>query len=117
MVISVPSPMISMTVNQINKRPKIKKYVIWSGCFHVAIVKFFTNEKPATLHNIKIYNTYILAAVSKNEERCQNPKTKTRKPNPNPREENGKKKRTGREKKGNGSCPILKQTRLKRVEL
>ena len=60
MVISVPSPMISMTVNQINKRPKIKRYVIWSGCFHVAIVKFFTNEKPATLHNIKIYNTYIL---------------------------------------------------------
>ena len=45
--------------------------------------------------------------VSKNEERCQNPKPKTRKPNPNPREENGKKKRTGREKKGNGSFPIL----------
>ena len=56
MVISVPSPMISMTVNQINKRPKIKRYVIWSGCFHVAIVKFFTDEKPATLHNIKIYH-------------------------------------------------------------
>ena len=32
------------------------------------------------------------------EERCQNPRPKTRKPNPNPREENGKKKRTGREK-------------------
>ena len=36
--------------------------------------------------------------MSKKEERCQNPKPKTRKPNPNPREENGKKKRTGREK-------------------
>ena len=55
--------------------------------------------------------------MSENEERCQNPKPKTRKPNPNPREENGKKKRTGREKKGNGSFPILKQTRLKSVEL
>ena len=58
-----------------------------------------------------------MGGMSKNEERCQNPKPKTRKPNPNPREENGKKKRTGREKKGNGSFPILKQTRLKRVEL
>ena len=38
--------------------------------------------------------------MSKKEERLQNPRPKTRKPNPNPREENGKKKRTGREKEG-----------------
>ena len=45
-----------------------------------------------------VYFFQVLAWVSKKEERWQNPRPKTRKPNPNPREENGKKKRTGREK-------------------